>query len=49
MVYTLSTDRLSMPVNRASRRAAASPININVSVPELIAIKACVAKALKLT
>lgn len=49
MVYTLSTDRLSLPVNRASRRAAASPININVSTPELMAIKACVAKALRLT
>lgn len=48
MVYTLSTDRLSMPVNRASRRAAAAPININVSTPELVAIRACVAKALRL-
>jgi uncharacterized protein YifN (PemK superfamily) len=49
MIYTVSTDRLSMPVNRASRRASPSPININVSTPDLMAIRAAVAKALRLT
>lgn len=48
MVYTVSTDRLSMPVSRASRRAAAAPININISTPQLMNVRECVAKALRL-
>lgn len=48
MVYTVSTERLSMPVNRASRRAVKAPININISTPDLVAIKGIVAKALRL-
>ncbi len=48
MVYTISTDRLSLPVNRASRRTAATPININISTPQLLSVRACVAKALRL-
>lgn len=47
MVYTVSTDRLSMPVNRSSRRTAGSPININISIPELVAVRTLVAKALR--
>jgi uncharacterized protein YifN (PemK superfamily) len=49
MVYTLSTDRLSMPVSRASRRVASSPININISTPDLVRVRAAVAHALRLT
>lgn len=48
LIYTVSTDRLSMPVNRASRRVAASPININISTPELMEVKKALAKALHL-
>ncbi len=48
MVSTVSTDRLTMPVNRASRRSAAGPININISTPDLVAIRAIVVSALKL-
>jgi len=48
LVYTVSTDRLSLPVNRASRRTAPSPININVSTPQLMDIRIIVAKALRL-
>lgn len=48
MIYTVSTDRLSMPVNRASRRVVAAPININISTPELMLVKAALAKALHL-
>lgn len=48
LIYTVSTDRLSLPVNRASRRTAPSPININVSTPELMGIRQLVAKALRL-
>ena len=48
MIYTVSTDRLSMPVNRASRRAAAAPININISTPDLMQVKATLARALHL-
>ena len=48
MVSTVSTERLSMPVNRASRRAASTPININISTPDLMAIKKLVAIALRL-
>lgn len=48
LVYTVSTDRLSMPVNRTSRRNKA-PININISTPDLMAIRGIVAKALRLT
>lgn len=49
MIYTISTDRLSMPVNRASRRQASAPININISTPDLMAIRVIVARALRLT
>lgn len=48
MVSTVSTDRLTMPVNRASRRRSSGPININISVPDLVAIRAVVVRALKL-
>jgi uncharacterized protein YifN (PemK superfamily) len=48
MIYTVSTDRLSMPVSRASRRTASAPININISTPNLLAIRQVVAKALRL-
>lgn len=48
MVYTLSTDRLSMPVSRASRRVAAAPININISTSDLVRVKKAVAHALRL-
>lgn len=48
MVYTISTDRLTMPVNRASRRVASGPININISVPDLVAVRALVVRALRL-
>lgn len=48
MIYTVSTERLSMPVNRASRRTAATPININISTPELMQVKQALAKALHL-
>lgn len=48
MIYTVSTDRLAMPVNRASRRVAAAPININISTPDLMLVKAALAKALHL-
>lgn len=48
MVCTVSTQRLFMPVNRVSRRTAASPININISTPDLVAIKKLVAAALRL-
>ncbi len=48
MVYTVSTDRLSMPVSRATRRTAAAPININISTPQLLSIRQCIAKALRL-
>ncbi|MEN5181742.1 type II toxin-antitoxin system PemK/MazF family toxin [Comamonas testosteroni] len=47
LVYTVSTDRLSLPVNRASRRNTA-PININISTPELARVRETVAKALRL-
>ena len=47
MIYTVSTDRLSMPVNRASRRNAA-PININLSTPDLMEVRQRIAKALRL-
>lgn len=47
MVYTVSTDRLSMPVNRASRRSSA-PININIATPDLMEVKRRVAQALRL-
>lgn len=49
LIYTVSTDRLTMPVSRASRRAASAPININISTPELMLVKAALAKALHLT
>lgn len=49
MIYTVSTERLSMPVNRASRRAAAAPININIATPDLMLVKAALAKALHLS
>ncbi|MBK7000941.1 MAG: type II toxin-antitoxin system PemK/MazF family toxin [Rhodoferax sp.] len=48
MVYTVSTERLSMPVNRASRRTASAPININISTPDLMAVRKLVAMALRL-
>ena len=48
MVSTVSTERLSMPVNRASRRTASAPININISTPDLMEIKKMVAAALRL-
>lgn len=48
MVYTVSTDRLSMPVSRATRRTAAAPININISTPHLTQVRQTVAKALRL-
>jgi len=47
MLYTVSTDRLSMPVNRTSRRSSA-PININISAPDLARVRATVAHALGL-
>lgn len=47
MIYTVSTDRLSMPVNRASRRSS-TPININIATPELMAVKETLARALHL-
>lgn len=47
MVYTVSTDRLSMPVNRASRRNSA-PININIATPDLMEVRQRIAKALRL-
>ena len=47
LVYTVSTERLSMPVNRKSRRTSA-PININISTPDLMEIRKLVAKALRL-
>ncbi|NCT97008.1 MAG: hypothetical protein GXD23_06525 [Comamonadaceae bacterium] len=49
VVNTVSTDRLSMPVNRASRRSAAAPININISTPDLMEIRKLVAQALRLS
>lgn len=49
MIYTVSTERLSLPVNRASRRAAAAPININIATPDLMLVKAALAKALHLS
>lgn len=48
VVNTVSTDRLTMPVNRASRRTAASPINIHISAADLTAVRALVVKALRL-
>lgn len=47
MVYTLSTDRLQMPVNRSRR--GSTPININISVPDLVVIRGIVARAMRLT
>lgn len=49
MIYTVSTERLSMPINRASRRAVAAPININIATPDLMLVKAALAKALHLS
>lgn len=49
IVNTISTDRLTMPVSRASRRNAGGPININISTPDLVAIRVLVARALRLT
>ena len=46
LIYTVSTDRLSMPVNRSRRSRA--PININISTPDYAAVKACVCRALRL-
>lgn len=46
MIYTVSTDRLSMPTNRATRRMPAAPININISTPDLVKVKAALATAL---
>jgi len=47
LLYTVSTDRLSMPVSRVSRRNSA-PININLSAPDLERIRATVAHVLGL-
>jgi uncharacterized protein YifN (PemK superfamily) len=48
MIYTVSTERLSMPVNRTSRRASSTPININIATPELMQVRQALAKALRL-
>jgi len=47
LLYTVSTDRLSMPVSRVSRRNSA-PIHINLSALDLERIRATVAYALGL-
>jgi len=47
MLYTVSSERLSMPLNRASRRNSA-PVNINLSALDLQRIRATVARALGL-
>lgn len=48
LVYTISIERLSMPMNRASRRQAATPINISISIPDLMSIRSSVARAMRL-